>query len=241
MNLYFVRHGQSANNAAWDATGSSTSRVEDPELTDIGRQQARCVAQFLARADSSLPANARDPHNRRGFAITHVYTSLMTRAVSTGYAIAGALGLPLIAWEDWHEAGGIYLDDPDTGERIGLPGKPRSHFERHYPGIVLPERLDEAGWWNRPYEDEAARRQRAKRALDDLLSRHGNTRDNVVVVSHGEFFNLFMAEVLKSRSDDGWWFVLNNASVSRLRFEDEREAGIVYLNRVDFLPDALIT
>ncbi len=241
MNLYFVRHGQSANNAAWDATGTSNNRVEDPELTDIGHQQARHVAQFLAQAGSSAPANGRDPHNRRGFAITHVYTSLMTRAVATGYAIAGALGLPLVAWEDWHEAGGVYLDDPVTGERTGLPGKPRSYFERHFPGIILPNHLDEAGWWNRPYEDDAARRQRARRALADLLSRHGNTADNVVIVSHGEFFNLIMAEVLKSRGMDGWWFVLNNASVSRLRFEDERETGIVYLNRVDFLPDALIT
>ncbi len=241
MNLYFVRHGQSANNAAWDATSNSNNRVEDPELTDIGQQQARYVAQFLAQAAPNANTAGRDHQNRRGFAITHVYTSLMTRAVATAYAIAGALGLPLIAWEDWHEAGGIYLDDPITGKKTGLPGKPRSYFERHYPGIILPDRLDEAGWWNRPYEDDAACRQRARRALADLLARHGNTHDNVVVVSHGEFFNLFMAEVLKSQSINGWWFVLNNASVSRLRFENEQETGIVYLNRVDFLPDALIT
>ncbi len=241
MNLYFVRHGQSANNAVWDATGNSNSRVEDPELTEIGRRQAQSVAQFLAQAGAGAPANAHDPHNRRGFGITHVYTSLMTRAAATGYAIAGALGLPLIAWEDWHEAGGIYLDDPAGGSKIGLPGKPRSYFERHYPGIILPDHLDEAGWWNRPYEDDAARRQRARRALADLLSRHGNTPDNVVIVSHGEFFNLFMAEVLKSGGIDGWWFMLNNASVSRLRFEDTRETSIVYLNRVDFLPAELVT
>ncbi|MCS7061164.1 MAG: histidine phosphatase family protein [Anaerolineae bacterium] len=241
MNLYFVRHGQSANNAAWDASGNSNNRVEDPELTEIGQHQARSVAQFLARSGNSAPASGRDHHNRFGFGITHVYTSLMVRAVATGYVIAEELGLPLIAWEDWHEAGGIYLHDPLSGEKIGLPGKPRSYFERCFPRLVLPAHLDEQGWWNRPFEDEAARHQRAQRAYAELLARHGGRNDNVVIVSHGEFFNVFMAELLGCNAIGDWWFTLNNASISRLRFENENEVQIVYLNRVDFLSDALIT
>ena len=32
---------------------------------------------------------------------------------------------PLLAWEDAHEWGGIYLDDPETGEPVGQPGHDR--------------------------------------------------------------------------------------------------------------------
>ena len=241
MNLYFVRHGQSANNAAYDQLNNSTSRVEDPELTGIGRRQAQYVAQFLAQSDPGAPVKGRDHQNRRGYGITHVYSSMMVRAVATGHTIAAALNLPLVAWEDWHEAGGIYLDDESTGGRTGLPGKTRSYFEQHYPGFVLPERLDESGWWNRPFEEVEHRPARARRALADLLRQHANTDDNVVVVSHGEFFNLLIAEMMKLPGIDGWWFVLNNASVSRLRFDGEGEVGISYVNRVDFLPTELIT
>jgi broad specificity phosphatase PhoE len=46
MQLYFIRHGQSANNRLWDTTSSDEGRVEDPELTDAGQQQAKLVAQF---------------------------------------------------------------------------------------------------------------------------------------------------------------------------------------------------
>ena len=37
MRLYFIRHGQSENNALYTATGSDRERVDDPKLTEIGR------------------------------------------------------------------------------------------------------------------------------------------------------------------------------------------------------------
>src|SRR5215213_7908064 len=105
MQLYFIRHGQSANNALWDNTGGSKGRSEDPELTEVSRRQAALLAQYLS-----------ENGNRFGF--THLYTSLMIRSVETAIAVGQSLNLPVHAWEDIHESGGIYQDQ-DNGEPIG--------------------------------------------------------------------------------------------------------------------------
>ena len=240
MQLYFIRHGQSGNNLLWQRTGSSKGRSEDPELTDVGRQQAEALAQHLRQGSSSAVVRGLDAQNLTGFGITHLYTSLMVRAVATGTIIAQALRLPLVAWEDLHEAGGLYQEDEQTGERIGVSGKNRTFFETYFPGLVLPESLGEAGWWDRPFEEYAERPGRAQRFLRDLLERHGDGEDRVVVVSHAGFYNYLMAIVLGLPEQDGYWFVLNNAAVTRIDFGPEGVA-LVYLNRVDFLPRALVT
>jgi hypothetical protein len=49
-----------------------------------------------------------------GFHITHVYCSLMERAVATGHRVAEALDLPLLGWIDIHETGGMFLYDEET-------------------------------------------------------------------------------------------------------------------------------
>jgi len=240
MQLYFIRHGQSTNNQLWMRTGGNDGRCEDPELTQAGRQQASVVARYLGREPSSTSTPEFDNHNIGGFGITHLYCSLMVRAVATGTAISQALDLPLVVWEDIHEGGGIYLDDHETGERIGRPGKNRAYFEGHFPELILPESLDGDGWWNRPFEDRDQRYARARRFLDELAKRHGGTEDRVAVVSHGGFYNYLLAELLELPQRNGYWFSLNNAAITRVDFRTE-DVGLVYLNRVDFLPQDLIT
>jgi len=240
MQFYFIRHGQSENNALWKRTGSSKGRSEDPELTEVGRQQSEFVAQFLRRQDTATTINGRDIQNMAGFGITHLYSSLMVRAVATGAVIARALDLPLVAWEDSHERGGIYLKDEETDERIGQPGKDRAYFEAHYPDFVLPDSLGETGWWNRPFEEPEQRLTRVQRFWRDLMERHAHTDDRVAVVSHGGFYNDLLAAILNLPEGEGYWFALNNAAITRIDFDDER-IGLVYLNRLDFLPKELIT
>jgi 2,3-bisphosphoglycerate-dependent phosphoglycerate mutase len=240
MQLYFIRHGQSENNALWMRTGSHEGRSEDPGLTEVGRQQSELLAQFLRRADPNLATNGSDIQNVAGFGITHLYTSLMVRAVETGTIIARALDLPMVAWVALHEYGGIYLRDKETNERVGLPGRNRAYFEAHYPDLVLPDSLGEAGWWNRPYEEPEQRLPRAKRFLHDLLEKHGHTDDRAAVVSHGGFYNYLLAALLNLPGREGHWFVMNNAAISRIDFHED-EIWLVYLNRADFLPKDLIT
>jgi 2,3-bisphosphoglycerate-dependent phosphoglycerate mutase len=240
MQFYFIRHGQSTNNLLWRRTGSSKGRNEDPELTDLGRRQAEILAAYLQRGKSDGAGEGGDNQNVAGFGITHLYTSLMVRSVATGTEVSRALDLPLVVWQDMHEGGGIYLDDDESGERVGKPGRNRAYFETHYPELVLPQSLDNTGWWNRPYEDNVQRALRARRVLDGLLEKHGGTEDRVAVISHGGFYNDFLAALLTLPSRDGFWFALNNAAITRVDFLEGRTA-LVYTNRASYLPGDLVT
>ncbi|MCB9419090.1 MAG: histidine phosphatase family protein [Ardenticatenaceae bacterium] len=245
MQLYIIRHAQSENNLLWQQTGSSDGRLPDPALTEKGHEQARLVAQFLAQPASDVPAPERD--NRDGFSLTHLYCSLMERAVLTGTYIAQATGLPLKGLVEIHEWGGIYHKDETNGERIGLPGPDRDYFAANHPHLVLPESLNHAGWWNRDPELPEERPLRARRFWQFLLKEHGGTDDRVAIVSHGGFTQTLLATLLNRDDPDitlglpaNVWFATNNASVSRIDFESDH-FRIGYLNRVDFLPDELIT
>lgn len=261
MQVYFIRHAQSANNALWANSGASQGRSEDPELTETGRRQAEVLADFLRRAAGSNSGND-DWRSTSGFHLTHIYTSLMVRAVMTGVTVARALGLRLEAWPDLHECGGIYLEDESGNRRVGLPGKTRAYFETSYPELVLPETLNEAGWWGRPFEETIGRTRRAARVWRELLRRHGGSDDRVAVITHGCFYNHLMSALLKlpwhqtSSIRYGlyhalvrlrlarrrfFWFQLNNAGITRLDFRDDGGAVLVYQNRVDYLPPDLIT
>jgi 2,3-bisphosphoglycerate-dependent phosphoglycerate mutase len=240
VQFYFIRHGQSENNLLWDRSGSSVGRSVDAELTDVGRRQAQALAEFLSGGDCVGTANSQDQHNRAGFGITHLYSSLMVRAVTTASIVAGKLGLPVIAWEDLHETGGIYVENTETSECIGQPGKNRAYFQAHYPRLVLPETLGEDGWWNRPYEAQEQKPLRAQHFWQQLLERHGQTEDRVAAISHGAFYNYLMATVLKMPERDHVWFKLSNTAITRIDFYDQH-VELVYTNRVDFLPDDLIT
>jgi 2,3-bisphosphoglycerate-dependent phosphoglycerate mutase len=241
MQLYFIRHGQSANNLLWDQTGASKGRSVDAELTQTGRRQAELVAQFLRRPSPPVAAQTKDVYNAAGLRITHLYSSLMVRAVATGSIVAEALDLPLVAWEDLHEVGGIYWEDEQTGARIGQPGKTRPYFEAHYPRLVLDgPGMYAAGWWNRPPEELEQASVRAQRFLRDLIERHGEKADQVVVVSHGAFYNTLLRVMLKMPDGGNCWFILNNTAISRFDFCRDR-IELVYLNRLDHLPPDLVT
>ena len=246
MQLYFIRHAQSKNNALWDETGSDASRVEDPELTLIGQQQAQYVAEFMRTAQAKAAADSNkhrhDPQNVYGLELTHLYCSLMTRAVQTATAIGAAIGMSPVAWPDVHEQGGIYLANA-AGEREGRPGKTRSYFQKNFPHLQLPDWLDEQGWWNcRPFETWDGCNERAERFVSDLLARHGNTNDRVAVVSHGAFYGSVMRSILKMLPYDDYplWFTLNNVAITRIDIAP-KEMLVVYMNRCDFLPRTLVS
>ena len=57
MYLFYIRHGQSANNALYDATGGDDGRVMDPELTPVGVEQAARVAESLRCGQPLLRMN----------------------------------------------------------------------------------------------------------------------------------------------------------------------------------------
>jgi 2,3-bisphosphoglycerate-dependent phosphoglycerate mutase len=247
MHLYFIRHGQSMNNAHWHEPHYVES--PDPALTEAGIEQARLLGKYLESSQVLKPFEGWDTHNRYGFGLTHVYTSLMERAVHTALPTARALQVPFEAWTEIHESGGIFGRDGEL-KLQGLPGKPRAWFEANVPELSLPSSLNGNGWWNcRPHEKEEEAYERAKRVWAELLVRHGDKegqpQERVVFVSHGGFFTHLMCAILDlpwRQASNGLksWFVLNNCSISRIDVY-KGEVNLCYLNRTDHLPDHLIT
>ena len=247
MELYFIRHGQSENNANWGNPDYKES--PDAALTELGNQQARCVAEFLKRSQNISNSAEWNVQNRHGFGLTHIYTSLMERAVNTAAPTARALSIPFAAWEEIHESGGIFGRDGDLKLK-GLPGKPRSYFEENFPELTLPEHLNGTGWWNnRPFETEEECHVRAEKFLKDLLARHGDVdgrpEHRVLIFSHGGFFNHLIFAILnvpwgKAVNNLQSWFSMNNCAITRFDFR-AGEISVEYLNRTDHLPDRLIT
>jgi len=169
MELYFIRHGQSQNNANWN--NPDYKENPDPALTENGHEQARIMAEFLKKNQAITNDQNWNIQNRYGFGLTHMYTSMMERAVYTAVPSAQALQIPLLAWKEIHEEGGIFSRG-DKENLSGLPGRPRSFFAQNFPILTLPDDLDETGWWNRPFEAKEERQPRADRVFDELLPRH---------------------------------------------------------------------
>lgn len=247
MELYFIRHAQSENNALWLRTGGERGRSEDPDLTEIGHRQAERLAAYLARPGQEAPSVAAKRHNRHEFDFTHLYCSLMRRAILTGTYVARALDLPLVAWEEIHERGGIYLHDEESDEPRGLPGRTRADFREEHPELRLPASLNAEGWWNRPYEPFEDVPARARRFLEALQARHGQSDDRVAIVSHGGFYQALLMVLLGyERNPYGFgenanvWFAMDNTAISRIDFHGERSA-LVYQNWVGHLPAELLT
>jgi len=248
MQLYFIRHGQSVNNAHWHESNYVES--PDPILTEIGKQQAQRLAEYLEKNQGIIEHEGWDPQNRYGFGITHIYASLMERATHTASFVARRFPqASFTAWTDIHETGGIHGRAGEL-KNVGLPGKPRSFFEQHYPELMLPESFNESGWWQeRPLETDDLAQLRAERVWEEILARHkdrdGQPEHSVMLVSHGNFFVHLMCAILNlpfrtASHGLGSWFLLNNCSLSRIAIQQEY-VTVCYQNRTDYLPDHLIT
>lgn len=235
MRLYFIRHGQSQNNALYQRTGSDLGRVDDPELTDIGAEQAARTAEFLSTQDDPVG----DPAGNC-FGITHLYTSLMSRSMATSAILGKKVGIRPIAWKDWHENGGIYYEDRANNTFIARPGMTAKEIEAIYPDVIFDAEGMEQGWWNRSVEERDERPVRARRVLRELMQRHGGTSDRVVVVSHGGFFMHFLAAVMGVDEIIPVWFRLYNCAITRFDFNHDEQV-VVYHNSTGHLGRSLLT
>lgn len=243
LQLYFIRHGQSTNNSIFDETGHEHylfHRSLDPDLTSIGLEQAQLTAKVMAKPAS---LEGHDPQNRKGYGITHLYCSLMMRAIRTGLPISRKTDIPLVAWPEIHETGGVFdVEIQEDGEPsfIGKPGQGRSFYEEKFPELVLPDGLTEEGWWNREKEPREESFERARRIITQLMEKHGGTQDRVAIVTHGGIF----ARIISSLLDVGaekYWFLMNNCAISRLDMDEDGRFTLMYINNVDHLTDDLIT
>ena len=232
MELYIIRHGQSANNAL----GTAVGRSHDPGLTEIGQQQAATVANHLA--NGSCPDCAWE--RREGYEIDQLYCSAMTRALQTARPIGEALGLQPEVWLETHESGGIYLDG-DAGTRQGYPGLTRPEIEAQFPGYVLPQGVTDQGWWNRDWESLSECMGRAVAVAETLIQRSQYSEERIALVTHGMFTNLLIKALFSQLPAPNIYYAHYNTAITRIDFYDNGTLGLRYLNRVNHLPPELIT
>lgn len=242
LQLYFIRHGQSTNNVIMEQNDHDDylfTRSTDPTLTPIGEVQADLVGQTLAEP---LTEGGFNPHNRAGFGLTHLYCSLMVRAVQTGLAISHKTNLPLVGWLELHETGGLFDVEMVDGEQVfvGQPGHGRSYFEAQFPGLQIPDDLPESGWYNRDKEPREHYLLRAQGIIDRLIAEHAGQDHRVGVVIHGGIFARILTALFNIQAER-YWFLMNNCAISRVDISDEGQVLLAYMNKVDHLPDHLIT
>ncbi len=227
MELYLIRHGQSANNEG------ILPRVPDPPLTDLGVEQARWAGESL-----------------KDEGITRLYCSPMLRTLQTAQMIVDSLDLPPHVFVGLHEWGGIW-EAREDGTTVQLPGLNRAGMREVCPNVVLPDDVTDQGWWF--HEDwrfhEGAvpeviyqlAHENGLAFIAHLEAHHGNTDDRVAAVSHGGSGGSLMSAFFGLPPDVGYSrFTQNNTGVSKLLFTSERRQ-LQCLNRISHLPSEAVT
>jgi 2,3-bisphosphoglycerate-dependent phosphoglycerate mutase len=225
MQLYLIRHGQSTNNALKDPS----QRICDPPLSELGKQEARLLAHFLAANQRQTGSQASDGHS-----LTKLYCSPFWRALQTVQPVAEMLGLVPEVWVGIHEYGGVFLDMGGVLGTVGFPGKTRSEMAAEFPGFVLPADVTDAGWWTGGFEPREAAIARTRRVADRIRC-WANTDERIALISHGDLLDGLLKELLGAPSDATVYFHLQNASISRLDFIQDGFILLRYMNRVEHL------
>jgi broad specificity phosphatase PhoE len=154
--MILLRHGQSEFNLHFSQTRRDPG-IKDPQLTDLGHQQAEQAAVALADAQE----------------IRRIIASPYTRALQTAAPLARRLGLPVTV-------------NPIVRERCAFScdiGSPATALRAEWPHLDL-DHIDEI-WW--PLEEEPAEQvlARAARFRGEMAAIEGWA--HTVVVSHWGF------------------------------------------------------
>jgi broad specificity phosphatase PhoE len=241
MDLFIIRHGQSANNAL----PNLRNREVDPPLTDMGKRQAQVLAQHLAGGEThdlmADPAMGTvTAQFRRGFGITSLFSSAMYRSLETAQHIGRALGLAPRIWIDIHEEGGMYLDHGDEEGLVGYPGRTLSEILAEFPEFQAPPGIRDQGWWNRDHEDAASCAGRAIKVAKQLREMAGN-EDRVAIVTHGAFIDALLKALFDQLPGGHIYYRHHNTAISRISIGPGARIEIRFLNRVDHLDPELVT
>ncbi|MCU0958585.1 MAG: histidine phosphatase family protein [Pirellulaceae bacterium] len=211
MDLFLIRHAQSANNA-----NPASRRVEDPPLTELGN--AQCV--HLARHVTTL-------------GIDRLITSPFRRALQTAEYLRPATGLIPSVQVELHESGGC-VAGVEPSEMVGRPGLTRAEILDAFPPYDVEAAIDGQGWWrSRPYESDDEALERAARVLADTQTRWGASDQRVVYVTHGGF-TMQLLRLVDKRPQ----LLTYNAAITHLQVSPHA-VRLRQFNQVDFLPPAM--
>ena len=241
MDLFIIRHGQSANNAL----PNIRDREVDPTLTDLGKRQAAILAEHLAVGEThDLSASATTGIAKvqllRGFGITRLFTSPMYRSLQTVRPIGQSLDLAPQVWIDIHEEGGMYLDQGGDEGLVGYPGRTRSEILEEFPDYQLPPGISETGWWNKGHEDPSALATRAIR-VSDHLHEMATREQRVALITHGLFMDVLQKALFGQLPGENIYYRNHNTAISRISINAGERVEVRYLNRIEHLDSELVS
>jgi broad specificity phosphatase PhoE len=156
--IFLVRHGQDTDNAAGILNGR-----RDSKLTELGREQARRVAEKLRDNEVQI-----------------IYASPLKRAYETARIIGAVLGIDEIITDE-------HLIEREFGV---LTGKPVSDIPKYTDKTLLTDRvnyfLEVEGAENFPTLLE-----RGGRVLQEIRQRHPS--ENILIITHGDIGKMIRA------------------------------------------------
>lgn len=163
--LYLIRHAQSQGNTGEDLT------TGDPDLTDVGWEQARRLGERL-----------------KSQRLQAIYASPLRRTQETAAAIADLTGLEVMPKADLRE---VTLGQADYDIRQ-LPAAEQAKIARRI--------VDEGTWDAFPHsEGSAPARKRIGGVMDEIIAESEGKR--VAVVVHSGFIQTYVSLILGIRQD----------------------------------------
>lgn len=246
MQLFIIRHAQSANNRIAESVEYDEymeKRDPEPPITELGERQARLVAAHLAgdeHPEAGYESTAAQ--GGRGYGITHLYCSPMLRTLQTGLPISQAIGVKPEIWLDIHEHGGCFHGNPRRGKVTNFPGLTRQAILETFPTYEVPTVITEQGWWSSGYEEMAGCCERAI-SVAGILHNWAECRadDRIAIVSHGTFADALIKALFKQDFESQLGYYHYNTAITRIDWTPRGYLVLRYLNRTQHLPVELIS
>jgi broad specificity phosphatase PhoE len=196
MFLYTVRHGQSESKA-----GAS---IPDPGLSELGNEQARRAADFLAGGVQVAP-KVHGPQPEI------VICSPLRRAMQTAHILADAFDAhPVHVRHDLHEHGG---PRPECLVRETI------HTE--FPGVVCDPSMPDGPWWPAEDELEEASFARGAQVARWLRDRYTEFEGGVAVVTHSTSGHHMICSLVGHTTLSTTGFAQNNCGIGIFHITNE--------------------
>jgi len=244
LDLYLVRHAQSFNNAVKIAAvqkyGDSENpeakaywlehRSADPDLSDLGRQQAQHLGDRLAA-------------ELVGRSTTFVCTP-MRRTYQTIEPTLVALGVSdpdrVLCHAKFYEHGGAH------NQGVAVPGATKAEMEGRHPlrCVDFPEA---AGWHehqdgHETWEEFNTRIRHAKRWLmETFIPETAEHSECAVVVSHGTFMSYILRALQNQQPGHRFGYIHGNTGITHLKWHRTHGIFLMSANDTAHVPVALST
>lgn len=192
MDILLVRHGQSEGNR----DGRLQGRTDMP-LTDLGREQARRLGDWLAR---------------RKVACDATYCSPLARAKETADIVTGGARLPTP----------VVMDSTAEIHAGSLENMTRDEIVAAHPEFRdrrLSSLGDFSAYGGESYDDVMAR---VDQTIETLFARHRESAHKVLIVAHGGFNFHFTKTLLCDPVPRLCMLRWGNCTVTLLRMRERR-------------------